>query len=91
MEIEFDRGKRDITWQERGIDFADAAIVFAGPVVTAEDRREDYGELRYITFGILAGRLVAVIWTPRDGKRRIISMRKANEREKNKIIPLLGF
>jgi hypothetical protein len=46
-----------------------------------EDRREDYSELRYVTVGKLDGRMVILVWTPRGEARRIISMRKANERE----------
>lgn len=81
MEIEFDPEKRDKTLIERGLDFARAAEVFAGRHFTAEDTREDYNELRHITVGKLDGRMVVMVWTPRGGTRRIISMRKANERE----------
>jgi hypothetical protein len=52
--------------------------VFAGVTVTVEDRRRDYGEDRWITAGHLNGRCVVVVWTPRDGARRIISMRYAH-------------
>src|SRR5687767_9144166 len=44
MEISFDPAKRARTLSERGLDFADAARVFAGPTVTIEDDRQDYGE-----------------------------------------------
>ena len=54
---------------------------FAGRHFTAEDTREDYSEPRYITVGKMDGRMVVVVWTPRGEARRIISMRKANERE----------
>ncbi|SEG35954.1 hypothetical protein SAMN05216242_1631, partial [Thauera chlorobenzoica] len=43
--------------------------------------REDYSEPRHITVGKLDGRMVVMVWTPRGEARRIISMRKANERE----------
>ena len=81
MEIEFDPYKREKTMAERGIDFARAADVFAGRHFTAEDEREDYTEPRYITVGKLDNRMVIMVWTPRGEIRRIISMRKANERE----------
>ncbi|WP_244165940.1 BrnT family toxin [Pseudomonas abietaniphila] len=68
---------------ERGLDFADANAVFAGRHLTAEDVRHDYGERRFITVGMLLERLVVLVWTPRGAARRIISMRKANEREQN--------
>jgi len=41
----------------------------------------NYGERRFITLGFLDDRLIVVVWTERSPKRRIISMRKANERE----------
>ena len=81
MEISYDEAKRLLTLEKRGIDFAEAGRVFNGTEFTWHDDRADYGEDRYNTFGSLDDRLVAVTWTIRDGTRRIISMRKANERE----------
>ena len=81
MAIEFDPGKRDKTLAERGLDFARAGEVFAGRHFTAEDDREDYGEPRYITVGKRDDRMVVMVWTPRGKARRIISLRKANDRE----------
>lgn len=81
MEIEFDPDKRDKTLSERGLDFARACEVFAGPTFDAPDGRFEYGEPRMITVGVLDERMVVVVWTPRGEVRRIISMRKANERE----------
>lgn len=81
MEIEFDAAKRRATLAARKLDFADAGKVFAGPTLTVEDDRMDYGEARYITIGRLSGRMVVLVWTPRDAARRIISMRKANGKE----------
>jgi uncharacterized protein len=81
VRITFDPAKRAACLVHRGLDFADAAEVFAGRHATHRNDREDYGELRYITAGFLAGRLVVMVWTPRDGARRIISMRHAHERE----------
>ncbi len=60
---------------------ARAHEVFAGSTLTVEDDRQNYGEDRFITIGFLDGRMVILVWTPRSGTRRIISMRKANERE----------
>ena len=84
MEIEFDPDKREQTLTARGLDFARAAEVFAGRHFTAEDDREGYGEARFITVGTLDGRMVVMVWTPRGEARRIISMRKANEREQTR-------
>ena len=84
MEISFDPEKRAATLAERGLDFADAARVFGGPVFEFEDRRFAYPEARLSTIGLLDGRMVVVIWTESEGGRRVISMRKANEREQVK-------
>lgn len=81
MRIEFDTAKRDTTLAERGLDFADAAKVFAGFTVSAPDLRKGYGEARIITMGMLDGRCVVLVWTQRGAARRIISMRHAHEEE----------
>ena len=70
--------------QERDLDFARAGEVFATATVTLEDIRRDYGEMRYISVGLLDLRAVILVWTPRGKARRIISMRYANNREKEK-------
>jgi len=82
MRIEFDSAKRDKTLLERGLDFARAHEVFAGKHFTGQDDRIDYAESHFITVGLLESRLVVMVWTPRGAARRIISMRKANDREK---------
>ena len=89
MRVTFDPSKRDKALAERGLDFADAAFVFAGVTVEIEDTRKNYGETRVICYGLLAGRIVVVGYTPRGADRHIFSMRKANEREQNRIAPLL--
>ena len=90
MRIAFDSDKRDMTLIERGLDFGRAAEIFAGRHFTAEDVRKDYSERRYITLGTLDGRMVVMVWTPRGEVRRIISMRKANEREQAHYAKRLG-
>ena len=90
MRISFDPAKRAATLRNRRVDFADAAVVFEGPVFTFPDERFDYPEERYITAGTLAGRMVIVVWTPTEDGRRIISMRKANDREQTRYSHRLG-
>ena len=85
MKIRFDPAKRAATLADRGLDFLDAAEVFAGPQLTLTDDRQDYGEPRFQTYGLLNGRLMLVVWTPRGSERHVFSMRKCNEREKAKI------
>jgi uncharacterized DUF497 family protein len=84
MKISYDPAKRLRTLQERALDFEDARIVFAGLRYVVLDDRFDYGEVRWVTYGLLQDRLVAVVWTPRGTGRHVISMRKCNDREKEK-------
>lgn len=90
MIIECDPVKRLWTIEERGLDMADAGRVFEGPHVTADDIRYSYGENRHITVGYLDDRMVVLVWTRRDNRIRVISFRKANEREHKKFAPRLG-
>jgi uncharacterized protein len=89
MRITSDPAKRKRTLAERGLDFGDAAIVFAGTTLEVEDTRKDYGETRIICYGYLRGRLVVIGYTPRGASRHVFSMRKANAREKERIAPYL--
>jgi uncharacterized DUF497 family protein len=90
MRISFDPVKRERTLADRGLDFRDAAIVFAGLTVEIEDTRRSYGERRIICYGLLAGRLVVIGYAPRGAARHIFSMRKANDREKARLAPYFG-
>jgi uncharacterized DUF497 family protein len=82
VRISYDPGKRAKTLAERGLDFETARKVFAGPTLTLPDERQDYGEIRYQTYGLLDDRLIMLVWTERGETRHIISMRKCNAREK---------
>jgi hypothetical protein len=81
MTYEWDDAKNRSNFAKHGLDFADAELVFAGSRVTFVDNRFDYGEERFVTLGLLAGRLVTIAHTQRGEATRIISMRKANRRE----------
>ena len=91
MAITFDPQKRAATFAKRGLDFQDAEIVFAGTTFEVEDNRRRYGETRIICFGVLRRRVVVIGYTPRGADRHVFSMRKANDREKARIAPLLGL
>ena len=71
------------------LDFADAETVFEGVTLEIQDSRKEYGEERIICYGMLAGRMVVIGYAPRGADRHVFSMRKANEREKTRIAPLL--
>jgi uncharacterized DUF497 family protein len=67
-----------------GLDFEDATVLFGGDTLDFPDNRRDYGERRIFTVGHLRGRMMVVIRTPRGAARHVISMRKANAREKTR-------
>ena len=87
MRVTFDPAKRVRTLDERGLDFEDAELVFAGLTIEIDDTRRNYGERRIICYGLLAGRIVVVGYTPRGSARHVFSMRKANDREKSRLAP----
>ena len=84
MAITYDPAKRAKTFKDRGLNFEDAAVVFAGVTLEVADTRKNYGETRIICYGHLAGRLVVIGYAPRGEDRHIFSMRKANAREKKR-------
>jgi uncharacterized DUF497 family protein len=81
MTYEWDGAKNRSNVAKHGLDFEDAELVFTAPCVTFVDNRFDYGEERFVTLGLLGGRLVMIAHAQRGETTRIISMRKANRRE----------
>jgi hypothetical protein len=73
--------KRRLNLRKHAIDFADAEKIFRGVTFTAEDTREDYGEQRFLTLGLLEDQVVSVAHTEQGGEIRIISIRKATKHE----------
>lgn len=81
MTYEWDEAKRRENVRRHGIDFADVGELFDGFTATMEDGRHAYGEQRWITLGLLSGRVVVVVHTERQDRIRIISVRKATKNE----------
>ena len=73
--------KRQRNLNTRGLDFTEAEKVFTGPTFTFEDDREDYGEQRWVTLGLLGDGVMVIVHTETEEEIRIISMRKANKNE----------
>lgn len=84
MELEWDESKRRWTLENRALDFADIVFIDLSSVVTQRDHRQDYGEARFVSFAYLRGDLISFCWTARGNCVRVISMRKANDRERKK-------
>ena len=81
MDFEWATTKRKSNIKKHGIDFSNASTIFDGYTLTVEDDRYDYGEERFITFGILEGRVVVVVHTENGNSIRIISIRRATKYE----------
>ena len=90
MIISFNPAKRATALKERGIDFADAWMVWDGYVLTKQDTRRDYGEGRFQTLGMFNARVAMVVWTPRGDVHHVISMRYCHEREARSYHDALG-
>lgn len=84
MRYEWDEHKNDANVAKHGFHFEDAERVFLSDTLEELDDRFDYGEDRWIAFGMLDGRVVQVVYTEADqDTRRIISLRKAIRYEQN--------
>ena len=79
---DWDEDKRQTNRAKHGVDFAEIELFDWPNAVTREDTRGDYGERRFISTARLHGRLHVCVWTLREGKARIIGLRKANPRER---------
>jgi uncharacterized DUF497 family protein len=83
-DFEWDPAKEEKNVRERDLDFTMASRIWDRPVLEMIDGRRDYGETRIMAFGKIDGRLIAVLFTWRGVRRRIISARKANRREQRR-------
>lgn len=77
----FDPEKDKFNLAKHGVSLALAEILFTGAHVSIADERFDYGEARRIAFGFINGRLFVCVYSDRGLQRRVISLRKANQRE----------
>ncbi len=81
MKFEWDEAKRRSNVARHGIDFVSVNELFDGLTITISDDRFAYDEERFVTFGILNGRVLAVVHTESESSIRIVSVRKANKNE----------
>jgi hypothetical protein len=79
--IEFDSEKSSKNLLERGIGFERFADLDLDTAIGIEDTRQNYGERRVCVLGHIAGQLHVAVITPRGDTIRVISLRRANERE----------
>ena len=80
--ITWDEPKRRENISKHGLDLAELEPVFDQPMISVEDARQSYGELRLQSLGMWQGRVVLLVWTPRsDDAAHIISCRYADRKE----------
>jgi hypothetical protein len=83
MIYEWDAAKNIANQQKHELSFEQACLIFEGPIFSRADKRFDYGEVRVLSIGRVDELLVlTVIHTDRNGNRRIISARRANQKER---------
>ena len=82
MGFEWDERKRERNLLIHRVDFIDVLSIFDGATLEIVDERFDYGETRIRCLGDIGGRVYVVVYTRRGVNRRIISVRKANARER---------
>ncbi|MGH9604972.1 MAG: BrnT family toxin [Terracidiphilus sp.] len=84
MEITFDPQKNERNLRERGLNFEMVAEFDFTTAQYAPDARKDYGESRTRAIGYIGSTLYAVVFTMRGSTLRVISLRRASRRERNR-------
>jgi hypothetical protein len=80
---EWDELKRQANIAKHGVDFSRAEDFDWGRATDTEDARRDYGETRRVALGFIGARLHVLTYSKREGICRVISLRKANARERS--------
>jgi uncharacterized DUF497 family protein len=91
MNFDWDNNKNQSNIAKHGISFEEAIAIFDDlNILNYEDTRFNYGETRFVSIGqiILVTQektvIIVVIHTQRNQTIRLISARKANERERKR-------
>jgi hypothetical protein len=84
VQFEWDERKRKENIDKHSVDFLDAAAIFLGDRATVRDTRDDYGEERFQTIGVIDGDCYVVVYTHREGRVRLISARRGGRRDRRR-------
>lgn len=82
MEFEWDETKRRRGIEKHHVDLLYAALIFEGAVLTRIDDRRDYGEVRFISLGMVDEDCFVVVHTRRQDVIRLISAWKGGRDER---------
>lgn len=81
MLFEWDENKRQEVLAKRGVDILYAALIFEGPILTKVDDRQDYGEERLISLGMVEHEVFVVVHTEREDVIRLITAWKGGRQD----------
>jgi uncharacterized DUF497 family protein len=90
MLFEWSEQKRLENLRKHGIDFLDAKEIWQGEVLEVPSEQQEHGEQRHIAYGVLEGRIIAVVFTWRGDSRRLISARRARRHERQDYQSVFG-
>ncbi|MCY7308216.1 MAG: BrnT family toxin [Rhodoferax sp.] len=79
--LTWDEVKRKLNIKSQRLELAGCDVIWDHFTVTREDRRQNYGEVRQVCFGLLAGEVVVLVYTERSRGMHVISLRKAEKHE----------
>jgi len=83
VNFEWDDDKNRENIRKHELDFADAHQIFDAPMLTRIDKRENYGEERFVGIGFLRNFIVVIVYTePRGETIRVVFLRKALKYER---------
>jgi len=82
MEFEWDEEKYRLNLNKHGVDFVDAILIFENDVLSAVDRRRDYGEVRVRSIGLVDDDCFVVVHTQRGNSLRLIGAWKGGTDER---------
>jgi uncharacterized DUF497 family protein len=82
MQYEWDESKRAANLAKHGVDFIEAEAFDWQKALESQDNRVDYGEDRWVALGCIGNRIYTLIYTRRGDMIRLISLRRANKRER---------
>jgi uncharacterized protein len=83
MNFEWDDDKNEGNQRKHRVDFVDAILIFEGDVLTLEDTRQNYGEQRFRSIGLVDGECFVVVHTQRGNSTRLISAWRGGSDERN--------
>jgi uncharacterized protein len=83
-EFEWHQAKARSNYAKHGVTFEAAKRAFADPLaVEVLDDTADYGEERFLLIGMVEGQLLSIVYTPRQGRYRLITARRATKDEQD--------